>query len=96
MLAKYKSLVEESKNLIKNRIVSVVGIPRRVDLSNFHNSRRIGVNKRLNELCEAMNVEFIDYEPVDNRLARDGLHLNHLGQDDLGRKIFQHCKRFLM
>src|ERR1051325_5918001 len=95
VLSKYKCLIDES-NKIKNGKVSVVGIPRRLDLSTVHNSRRIGVNKRLKELCEAMNVEFIDYEPLDNRLARDGLHLNHLGQDDLGRKIFQHCKRFLM
>ena len=95
VLSKYKFLIDES-NKVKNRKVSVVEIPRRLDLSTFHNSRRIGVNKRLKELCEAMNVEFIDYEPVDNRLARDRLHLNHLGQDELGRKIFQHCKRFLM
>src|ERR1051325_8568715 len=95
VLSKYKCLIDES-NKIKNRKVSIVGIPRRLDLSTVHNSRRIGVNKRLKELCEAMNVEFIDYEPLDNRLARDGLHLNHLGQDDLGRKIFKHCKRFLM
>lgn len=95
VLSKYKNLIDESKR-IKNRKVSVVGIPRRVDLSRFHNSRRIGVNKSLKEMCGAMNVEFIDYEPVDNRLARDGLHLNHLGQDELGRKIFQHCKRFLV
>ena len=95
VLSKYKNLIDESKR-IKNRKVSVVGIPRRVDLSRFHNSRRIGVNMSLKEMCGAMNVEFIDYEPVDNRLARDGLHLNHLGQDELGRKIFQHCKRFLV
>lgn len=95
ILSKYKCLIDESKK-IKNRKVSIVGIPRRVDLSRFHNSRRIGVNKSLKEMCGAMNVEFIEYEPMDNKLARDGLHLNHLGQDELGRKLFQHCKRFLV
>lgn len=95
ILSKYSTLIDVSRKL-KNRKVSVVGIPRRADLSSFHNSRRIGVNMQLREKCEAVNVEFIDYEPADNRLARDGLHLNHLGQDELGRKIFQHCRRFLV
>ena len=94
ILSKYTTLIDVSRKL-KNRKVSIIGIPRRADLSSFHNSRRIGVNMQLREKCEAGNVEFIDYEPADNRLARDGLHLNHLGQDELGRKIFQHCRRFL-
>jgi hypothetical protein len=94
ILSKYTTLIDVSRKL-KNRKVSIIGIPRRADLSSFHNSRRIGVNLQLREKCEAENVEFIDYEPTDNRLARDGLHLNHLGQDELGRKIFQHCRSFL-
>ena len=95
ILSKYKNLLDESHKL-KNRKVSVVGIPRRIDLNQFHNSRRVGVNTRLKEMCEALNVEFIEYEPIDSWLARDGLHLNHLGQNELGYKIYQHCERFLV
>jgi hypothetical protein len=95
IVAKYKDLLKESKK-IKNRRVTIVGIPRRVDLSNFQNSRRIGVNLRLKKMCKEMNVDFLDYEPGDSRIARDGIHLNHLGQDELGYKIFQHCRRFLV
>jgi len=95
ILSKYKNLLDKSKQ-VKNKKVTIVGIPRRNDLSNFHDSRRLGVNKYLREMCEAENVEFIDYEPAGSRLARDGLHLNHLGQDELGYKIFQNCRRFLV
>ena len=95
ILSKFKNLIDESQK-IKNRKVSVVGIPRRIDLDQFHNSRRIGVNTRLKEMCEALNGEFIEYEPIDSWLARDGLHLNHLGQNELGFKIYQHCGRFLV
>src|SRR5437867_12793666 len=42
MLSKYKNLIEASQT-IKNRKVSVVGIPRRGDLDSFCNSRRLGV-----------------------------------------------------
>src|SRR3989442_1729026 len=95
ILSKYKNLIGESQK-IKNRKVSVVGIPRRGDLDSFYNSRRLGVNNRLKEMCKGSNVEFLDYEPRDSWLARVGLHLNHLGQNELGFKIYQHCKSFLL
>ena len=95
MLSKYKNLIEASQT-IKNRKVSVVGIPRRVDLDSFYNSRRLGVNIRLKEMCKASKVEFIDFDPRDSWLARDGLHLNHAGQNELGFKIYQHCGSFLV
>ena len=95
ILSKYKNLIDESQK-IKNRKVSVVGIPRRGDLDSFCNSRRLGVNNRLKEMCKGSNVEFLNYEPRDSWLARDGLHLNHLGQNELGFKIYQHCKSFLL
>lgn len=95
VIAKFKCLLEASKK-IKNRKVTVIGIPRRDDLSSYQNSRRIGVNMRLEELCNEQDIEFVGYEPASSRLAKDGLHFNHLGQDELARKIFNHCKTFLM
>ena len=92
---KYKSLLETSKK-VKNRRVSVIGIPRRFDLSGYQNSRRIGVNLQLEKMCSELEIDFIEHEPYRSRIARDGLHLNHVGQDELARKIFEHCKSFLV
>jgi lysophospholipase L1-like esterase len=92
---KYKSLLETSKK-VKNRRVSVVGIPRRYDLSGYQNSRRIGANIRLAKMCKDLDIEFISYEPYRSRIATDGLHFNHVGQEELARKIFEHCRSFLV
>ena len=81
---------------MKNRRVSMVGIPNRFDLSGYQNSRRIGVNLQLEKMCRELDIEFITYEPYRSRIAKDGLHLNHVGQDELARKIFEHCKSFLV
>ena len=93
--SKYEGLLEASKK-VKNKKVSVVGIPRRYDLSEYQNSRRIGVNLQLKKLCNEHDVEFIEYEPHRSRIARDGLHFNHIGQDELAKAIFDHCKIFLV
>lgn len=92
---KYKSLLEASMK-VKNRKVSVIGIPRRFDLSGYQNSRRIGANLQLENMCRKLDIEFITYEPYRSRIAQDGLHFNHVGQDELARKIFEHCKSFLV
>lgn len=95
IIGKYKNMIKESKSR-SNRKITLVGIPRRTDIYSFQNSRRLGVNLRVKELCTDMGVEFLEYEPEKSRLARDGLHLNNAGQDELGRKIFKHCRSFLV
>lgn len=90
---KYKSLLEASKK-VKNRKVSVIGIPRRFDLSGYQNSRRIGANLELERMCGELDIGFVAYEPNRSRIAKDELHFNHVGQDELARKIFEHCKSF--
>ena len=92
---KYRSLLETSEK-VNNRRVSVIGIPRRFDLSGYQNSRRIGANLQLEKMCRELDVEFITYEPYRSRIAKDGLHFNHIGQDELARKIFEHCRNFLV
>jgi len=92
---KYRSLLETSKK-VKNRRVSVVGIPNRFDLTGYQNSRRIGANLQLEKMCRVLEIDFITYEPYCSRIAKDGLHFNHVGQDELARKIFEHCKSFLV
>lgn len=91
---KYSKLLDECGK-VGNRKISLVGIPRRLDLNSYGNSKRIGVNLWLKELCQEKNAEFISYEPGNRMIARDGLHLNDAGQDELGRAIFCHCKSFL-
>lgn len=92
---KFKSLLEASKK-VRNRKVSVIGIPKRFDLSDYQNSRRIGANLELERMCSESEVGFIEYEPYRSRLAKDGLHFNQVGQDELARKIFEHCTSFLV
>lgn len=92
---KYRSLLEACRKT-KNRRISIIGIPQRFDLSGYQNSRRIGVNEKLEALCKEFGVEYIQHEPYRSRLAKDGLHLNNLGQDELARKIFSHCISFLV
>ena len=95
IVSKYKGLLEASKK-VKHRKVSVVGIPRRYDLTGYQNSRRIGANARLKKMCFEQNIEFIECEPYRSRIAKDGLHLNFIGQNELAKTIFDHCKTFLV
>ena len=77
-------------------MISVVGIPKRFNLTNFRNSRRIGVNLRQKEMYAKMKIEYISYQPEENKFAHDGLHLNHGGQEELAAKFFKHCRYFLV
>ena len=95
ILNKYEALIDISKK-VKSRKISICGIPRRADLNQYQNSRRVGVNIQLREMCRRNNVEYVEYEPHNSRLARDGLHLNHVGQNEFAAVIFQHCKPFLV
>jgi hypothetical protein len=94
VLDKYDKLLEQCKRK-ENKVVTMIGIPARSDLDEFCNSRRIGINERLKLKCKTIGVEYLDYECVRSRLTRDGLHMNNLGQDELARRIFTHCKGFL-
>ena len=58
ILQKYGKLLDDCSK-VKNRKISIIGIPRRLDLSNYENSRRIGVNLELAELCRLKSAEFI-------------------------------------
>ena len=94
ILRKYENLITEAKKH-KFRHISVVGILRRNDVSSFVNSRRIGVNIRLRELCERQGISYIYKELISEHLSRDKLHLSSFGQDEVGRTIFKHCKEYL-
>ena len=94
LLDKYKSLIDEAEKM-KFKKLSLVSVPSRTDLSNFQNSRRIGVNQSLSEICREKNVEFIELKDVTEYLSSDGLHLRFKGQDMVARQIFGHCKLHL-
>ena len=81
---------------VKNRVVTMIGIPTRYDIDNTVSSRRINMNIRLQKLCEETGVKFLEYECYRSRVGRDGLHLNERGQEELAMKVFTHCKHFLV
>lgn len=92
---KYDKLISKCKS-VKNRAVTLVGIPMRVDVNGFVNSRRLGVNKYLKRVCEQNQVQYLELEEKRHVLAQDGLHFNWLGQGVVAHRIFGHCKSFLV
>jgi hypothetical protein len=95
VLKDYRTLIEQCK-VKKSRVVTVVGIPKRFDLNSLQENRRFAVNRQLEKLCREHQVHYLSYEPGAGMMARDGLHFNWSGQDELARQIFAHCKSFLV
>src|SRR5271163_3851850 len=109
IMRKYEELMDQIKEKCKK--VSMVGILTRGDEDQYFESKRIGLNMRLKELCEKNAVDFVDpreiYEticrgrPEERRaietrvLDRWGLHLSDWGQDQVARVLFRHCTRNL-
>ena len=95
LLDKYEVLIREAE-VHEFRKISLVSILNRTDIGEFHNSRRIGVNLRLVEMCKSKKIEFLEMSiDVRRHLSKDGLHLSWPGQDWVARRIFQHCKQHL-
>jgi len=94
ILDKYSELIRETKQH-KYRKVSLVSIMRRNDLSSYNESKRVGLNIRIRELCTMNSVGFIDRDLISDHLSRDELHLSESGQDEVARTIFRHCKQYL-
>lgn len=59
--------------------MTVVGIPRRYDLSTYQESRRYSVNVHLERMCRESGVEFLPCELEQSRMWRDGVHFNDIG-----------------
>ena len=95
MMKKFEDLVDACME-VKSRKVTIVGIPLRYNVSSYLQSKRIGLNRRLSALCEDSGVEFLSFEPERHWVLRDRLHLNARGEQELARKIFSHCKYFLV
>jgi len=72
-----------------------MGIPRRYDIGLEYESRRYNANLKLEKMCKKEGVEFLLLETARSRLARDGLHFNNLGQEEMAQAIFKHCRGFL-
>ena len=95
MINEYISLVEESKK-VTDKVV-VVGLIKRYDLGPKYEEKRITINYRLKKECkpDRMNFNFLEYEPDRRMVHDDGLHLNSIGQYELGKKMFSKCVDFL-
>ena len=59
IMNKYKDLIETMKE-VKCRKLTMVGILTRGDENEYLESKRIGLNQRLSELCARNGVEFVD------------------------------------
>lgn len=79
-----------------NKSITVVGLMRRFDLGHEYDSKRIFINMKLKEKCDGLAVMYVEYEPERSRLHADGLHLNTLGQNELGKALFSSLKYFLV
>ena len=95
MLRKFGSLIERCK-AVRNRAVTVIGIPRRFGVTSLQESRRLGVNVRLSKMCREAGVAFAEYEADRSRICHDRVHFNELGQNEVAGMIFRHCRHFLL
>lgn len=95
MIDEYISLVKESKRVTDKLVV--VGLTKRYDLGPKYEDKRITINYRLKRECkpDKMNFTFMEYEPDRRSVHEDGLHLNSIGQNELGRKMYSKCVDFL-
>ena len=95
VLRKFHSLIEGCK-AVRNRMVTVVGIPRRFDVTSLQENRRLGVNVRLSRMCREAGVQYVEYEADRSRICADRVHFNALGQSEVAGMIFRHCRHFLL
>jgi lysophospholipase L1-like esterase len=94
IMNRYKELISAAKSY-RYRKISVVGILRRSDRGSYINSKRVGINLRLEELCRENDVGYIEGGTGVEHLSGDGLHLNDEGQDKVAGAIFRHCNLYL-
>ena len=95
ILEKYDKLIETCKQK-QNCKVSVVGITKRYDLKQYFETKRIVVNRKLKEKCCESEIDYIEYDPELKKMARDRLHLNEAGQEELAQKVFKQFMHFLL
>ena len=90
IMRKYGELIAKMKEN-KYKDISVVGILKRANLSNYLENKRIGLNLRLKKMCEAKGCGFLEVDiDKEQMLDRKGLHLNYKGQERVARAIFKH------
>lgn len=94
ILKKYELMINEAKQ-VEHRKLSVVGIGRRYDCNNSVESKRSVLNIRIKEMCRANEIEFISFEMSRGKIARDGVHLNSIGQHQFGHILMRHSLHFL-
>ena len=77
----------------------MIGILPRTDIRtnrDYMVSKRIHINRRLEELCKENSFEIVDVS-VDTYSMLDwrGLHLNDAGQYTVARAVFRHAQAHL-
>ena len=84
VLGEYQQLIKELKQRRVGQIVFSGILPVRGE---FRNSRRLSINNRLQRMCAAEEVGYVDFWDCfygrEEYYANDGLHLNRRGSDVL-------------
>ena len=87
VMGRYRELVRELKRVRVGQIVLSGILPVRGGYT--RNNRRISINLRLQALCQAEGVGFLNmwehFEQGDGLFSKDGLHLNKRGAAVLGK-----------
>lgn len=94
-MKKYDSLLDELKDK-KYADIIIVGILKRANVSDYTESKRIGLNQRIKKLCERKGAGFLEVDiDKETMLDKKGVHLNYKGQERVARAIFKHCISYL-
>lgn len=95
IMKKYDSLLDELKDK-KYKDIIIVGMVKRANVSDYTESKRIGLNQRIKKLCERKGAGFLEVDiDKETMLDRKGVHLNYKGQERVARSIFKHCINYL-
>jgi hypothetical protein len=96
MIDNYLRLVDDAKKVTDD--IVIVGLVKRYDLGPRYEAKRIVINNKLRQASEPeqKDFKFVEYEPERRKVHKDGLHLNHLGQVELGGKIHTAFRSFLV
>jgi hypothetical protein len=97
IVKEYRVLLDKLRD--KNRNVTVVGPSTRRHYNQYTHSKTIGINRRLRQMCSARNMDYIEAgltkDEALRMLARDGVHYNRDGVQEVGRRVYKSIQKRL-
>ena len=96
IVSKFKELIAAADERFHTTMV--IGLLPRNDLGGwYYESKRLAINLQLEKMCQTKGIKFIAcnfYAERNEFLCRDGLHLNNLGADRVGRFIYKNLNLY--